>query len=93
MGIFLTSGKGRRITVTPQSSALPESPVTIEMPLPPMNDLQLGGSDVNLVLMVKEHAPSRISNIDKELREMEARTIRLNVEREKLERLLKAVED
>lgn len=92
MGIFLTSGKGRR-TLTPQPSLLPETPINIEMTLPPVTELQLGGSDVNLVLMVKEHAPTRIAAIDKELNEMQLRTIRLNVEREKLERLIKAVED
>jgi len=89
MGIFLTSGKGSRVPAV----TFPDTPVAVEAPLPPLKAVELGGSDVNLVLMVKEHAPTRIAAIDKELKDMERRTVQLAGERVKLERLLKAVED
>ena len=89
MGIFLTSGKGSRVPAV----TFPDTPVTIQMPLPPVQEMELGGSDVNLVLMVQEQVPRRLTMIDKELKEMESRTAKLVSERVKLERLLKAVED
>lgn len=60
--------------------------------LPPTMQELLGGSDVNLVLMIKEHVPPRIEAIEKEIRTLRDRTSALVAERETLTRLYAALE-
>ena len=44
---------------------------TAELPIPRLDDMHTGGHDVNLILMVKEHAPRRLDNIEKELAKLQ----------------------
>lgn len=65
-----------------------EIPVSsAEMPLPRFDDMQTGGHDVNIILMVKEHAPKRIGQINDEMNVMQEKMKKLEAERELLQQL------
>lgn len=74
-----------------EKTALPNDEIVTDYPLPPVNDLTLGGRDVNLILMVKEHAPIRVEQIIKEVDGMLKRITALEEEKDTLLRLISAL--
>lgn len=59
--------------------------------LPEMPDVNQGGYAINLIVAVKDHAPPRIDNIEKEVAEMQNRIKELETERALLIKLLQVV--
>lgn len=66
---------------------------TAELPLPRFDDMQTGGHDVNIVLMIKEHAPRRIDQINDEVTTLQERMRKLEAERELLHKLYDVVRE
>lgn len=64
-----------------------------EFPLPPMPREPVGAGDINLVLLVKEFAPVRIKQNEKEIEAMKNKIATLEKENLQLSKLLQAVED
>lgn len=73
------------------SVPFPEEPIATEYPLPPLKVVELGGSDVNLILMVKEHAPVRVEQIIKEVDGMLKRITALEEEKDILIKLISVI--
>lgn len=66
---------------------------TAELPIPRFDDMQTGGHDVNIVLMIKEHAPRRIDQINDEVTTLQERMKKLEAERELLHKLYDVVKE
>jgi hypothetical protein len=64
-----------------------------EFPLPPMPREPAGAGDINLVLLVKELAPVRIKQNEKEIETMKSKIATLEKENLQLSKLLQAVEE
>ena len=76
----------KRIPLPPESDPM-------DVVLPPMVTSTLPGShDVNLALMVRDHAPRRITDIEREVKDLENRIVKLNDERDTLNRLIAALD-
>lgn len=67
----------------------------IEAPLETLPDdipsSQNGSFDVNLILMVSEHGPRRIKDIEKEIESLAERVRRLEAEKDTINRLVAVV--
>lgn len=60
--------------------------------LPDMPDKNQGGYAINLIVAVKDHAPPRIDNIEKEVADLQNRIKELETERALLIKLLQVVQ-
>lgn len=75
------------MTSTPAES-LAEQPPLDTMPIP---DMEQGGYAINLIAAVRDHAPARIDEIQKSIRDMQAKIQQLQLEERLLSRLLAVV--
>jgi hypothetical protein len=66
---------------------------TGEFPLPQYEGELQGSRDVNIILMIKEHAPLRVNNIERQLEQMENEMNRLIAEKSILQKLIKVARD
>jgi len=88
MGIFTRN----KISVQRKESIAELLPLsTGEFQIPAMDSLQTGGHDVNLILMVKEHAPRRLENIDREVKKLQKQMQDLQREAEVIGKLYEVV--
>lgn len=63
-----------------------------DLPLPPMPREPVGAGEINLILMVQEYAPVRISQNEKEIEGMKKRIAHLEKENDQLAKLLSTIE-
>lgn len=64
---------------------------TAEFPVPEYEPDLLGGHDVNIILMVQEHAPRRVKEIETQIRDLSERIHKLNAEKDTLNKLIAAI--
>ena len=67
---------------------LDNQPEIQQLPLP---DIEQGGYAINLIVAVRDHAPSRIELIQKEVRDMQTKIVELQHEERLLTELLAVV--
>lgn len=72
---------------TPAESMADAGPVD-SLPIP---DMEQGGYAINLIAAVRDHAPARIEEIQKSIRDMQAKINQLQVEERLLSRLVAVV--
>lgn len=74
--------------ISSSAPSLDDQPPIANLPLP---DIEQGGQAINLIVAVRDHAPTRIKDIQKSVQEMQAKIAELQIEERLLTQLLEVV--